>query len=213
MRRRGLGLTSPLVVKADGTKYGKTETGTVWLDPRRTTPYAMYQFFVNTPDEQVGQLLRFLTFLGHTEIEALDGETADHPQRRAAPRALACAVTALVHGDAEVTKAEEASAAVFGEEIAGLSEQMLLVVTEDVPTTDVSRAEMLGGLSLTDLLERTGLVSSRGEARRTVDQGGVYVNNVRQTDQHRTFAAEDLLHDRYLVPRRGRREVHVVRAT
>ena len=80
------GLTSPLVVKADGTKYGKTETGTVWLDPRRTTPYAMYQFFVNTPDEQVGQLLRFLTFLGHTEIEALDGETADHPQRRAAPQ-------------------------------------------------------------------------------------------------------------------------------
>ncbi len=207
------GLTSPLVVKADGTKYGKTETGTVWLDPRRTTPYAMYQFFVNTPDEQVGQLLRFLTFLGHTEIEALDGETADHPQRRAAPRALARAVTALVHGDAEVTKAEEASAALFGEEIAGLSEQMLLVVTEDVPTTDVSRAEMLGGLSLTDLLERTGLVSSRGEARRTVDQGGAYVNNVRQTDQHRTFAAEDLLHDRYLVLRRGRREVHVVRAT
>ena len=207
------GLTSPLVVKADGTKYGKTETGTVWLDPRRTTPYAMYQFFVNTPDEQVGQLLRFLTFLGHTEIEALDGETADHPQRRAAPRALARAVTALVHGDAEVTKAEEASAALFGEEIAGLSEQMLLVVTEDAPTTDVSRAEMLGGLSLTDLLERTGLVSSRGEARRTVDQGGVYVNNLRQTDQHRTFAAEDLLHDRYLVLRRGRREVHVVRAT
>ena len=207
------GLTSPLVVKADGTKYGKTETGTVWLDPRRTTPYAMYQFFVNTPDEQVGQLLRFLTFLGHTEIEALEGETADHPQRRAAPRALARAVTALVHGDAEVTKAEEASAALFGEEIAGLSEQMLLVVTEDAPTTDVSRAEMLGGLSLTDLLERTGLVSSRGEARRTVDQGGAYVNNLRQTDQHRTFAAEDLLHDRYLVLRRGRREVHVVRAT
>ena len=112
-----------------------------------------------------------------------------------------------------MTKAEEASAALFGEEIAGLSEQMLLVVTEDVPTTDVSRAEMLGGLSLTDLLERTGLVSSRGEARRTVDQGGAYVNNVRQTDQHRTFAAEDLLHDRYLVLRRGRREVHVVRAT
>ena len=113
------GLTTPLIVKADGTKYGKTETGTVWLDPARTSPFAMYQFFVNTPDEQVGELLRFLTFLDHDEIEALDAETAEHPQRRAAQRALARAVVALVHGEAEVAKCEEASAALFGEEIAG----------------------------------------------------------------------------------------------
>ena len=109
-------------------------------------------------------------------------------------------------------RAEEAAAALFGEEIAALSEQMLLVVTEDAPTTDVSRTELLGTISLVDLLERTGLVPSRGEARRTVDQGGAYVNNVRQSDELRTFTAGDLLHDRYLVLRRGRREVHVVRA-
>ena len=206
------GLTSPLVVKADGTKYGKTESGTVWLDPDRTSPYAMYQFFVNTPDEQVGQLLRFLTFLESAEIEALDAETAERPQHRAAQRALARSVTALVHGEDEVLRAEEAAAALFGEEIAALGEQMLLVVTEDVPTTDVPRSELLGNMSLVDVLERTGLVRSRGEARRTVDQGGAYVNNVRQSDELRTFRAGDLLHDRYLVLRRGRREVHVVRA-
>jgi tyrosyl-tRNA synthetase len=206
------GFTTPLLVKADGTKYGKSETGTVWLDPARTSPYAMYQFFVNTPDEQVGQLLRMLTFLDHGEIEGLDAETAAHPQRRAGQRALARAVTGLIHGPAEVTRCEEASAALFGEEIAGLSEAMLLAVTEDAPTAAVARAELLGALTLVDLLERTGLATSKGDARRTVGQGGAYVNNVRQDDATRTFDAGDLLHDRYLVLRKGRREVRVVKA-
>jgi tyrosyl-tRNA synthetase len=207
------GLTSPLVLKADGTKYGKTESGTVWLDPGRTSPYAMYQFFVNTPDEQVGQLLRFLTFLEHAEIQHLDAETSARPRQRAAARALARSVTALVHGAHVVRRAEEASAALFGEEIAGLSEQILLVVTQDAPSTDVPRTEVLDGTTLADLFVRTGLVTSRAEARRTVEGGGAYVNNTRQTEERRTFQAGDLLHDRYLVLRRGRREVHLVRAT
>jgi tyrosyl-tRNA synthetase len=207
------GFTTPLIVKADGTKYGKTESGTVWLDPRRTSPFAMYQFFLNTPDEQVGQLLRFLTFLEHEEITALDHQTAQQPQRREAQKALARAVTAFVHGDAEVAKCEEASGALFGEEIAGLSEEMLLTVTEDAPTTAIPRSELLGGFTLVDALERTGLAKSKKEARRTVEQGGASVNNVRQTDESRTFAPEDLLHDRYLVLRKGRREVHIIRAT
>ena len=207
------GFTTPLIVKADGTKYGKTESGTVWLDPRRTSPFAMYQFFLNTPDEQVGDLLRFLTFLEHDDITELDRLTAEQPQRREAQRALARAVTGLVHGDAEVAKCEEASAALFGEEIAGLSEEMLLAVTEDAPTTTIPRSDLLDGLTLVDLLERTGLVKSRSEARRTVEQGGAYVNNVQQTDDGRTFAPGDLLHDRYLVLRKGQREVHIVKAT
>jgi len=207
------GLTTPLIVKADGTKYGKTETGTVWLDPARTSPFAMYQFFVNTPDEQVGQLLRFLTFLGHGEIEALDADTTEHPERRAAQKALARSVVALVHGDAEVTKCEEASGALFGEEIAALSEDMLLAVTGDAPTTAVPRAELLDGLTLVEVLERTGLAKSRAEARRTIDQGGAYVNNVRQDDAARTLVPADLLHDRYLVLRKGKRDVHILRAT
>ena len=207
------GLTTPLILKPDGTKYGKSETGTVWLDPARTSPFAMYQFFVNTPDEQVGQLLRYLTFLGHDEIEALDAETTEHPERRVAQRTLARSVAALVHGDDEVAKAEEASAALFGEEIAGLSEDMLLAVTEDAPSTTVPRAELLDGLTLVDILERTGLAKSKKDAKRTVDQGGAYVNNVRQSDAARTLGPADLLHDRYVVVRKGKRDVHVVRAT
>jgi tyrosyl-tRNA synthetase len=207
------GFTTPLIVKLDGTKYGKTESGTVWLDAKRTSPFAMYQFFLNTPDKQVGQLLRFLTFLDHAEIEALDNETSERPQGRAAQRALARAVTGLVHGDAEVAKSEEASAALFGEEIAGLSEDMLLAVTEDAPSTPVSRTELLNGLTLVDVLERTGLAKSRKEARRTIEQGGAYVNNVQQSDETRTIGRDDLLHDRYVVLRRGRRDVHVVEAT
>ena len=207
------GFTTPLIVKADGTKYGKTESGTVWLDPRRTSPFAMYQFFLNTPDEQVGDLLRFLTFLEHGDITELDRLTAEQPQRREAQRALARAVTGLVHGDAEVAKCEEASAALFGVEIAGLSEDMLLAVTEDAPTTTIPRSDLLDAITLVDLLERTGLVKSKKEARRTVEQGGAYVNNLRQTEDGRTFAPGDLLHDRYLVLRKGKKEVHIVKAT
>ncbi len=207
------GLTTPLIVKPDGTKYGKTESGTVWLDPRRTSPFAMYQFFVNTPDEQVGQLVRYLTFLEHEAIEELDRETAEHPKRRSAQRALARAVTGLVHGEAEVAKCEDASAALFGEAIAGLSEEMLLAVTEDAPTTEVARGDLLDGLTLVDALVRTGLAKSKGDARRTIEGGGAYVNNVRQSDEGRTFGRTDLLHDRYVVLRRGKRDVHIVRAS
>ena len=206
------GFTTPLIVKADGTKYGKTESGTVWLDPKRTSPFTMYQFFLNTPDEQVVELIKFLTFLEHDRITELDHLTTEQPQRREAQRALARAVTGLVHGEAEVAKCEEASAALFGEEIAALSEEMLLAVTEDAPSTAVPRTELLNGLTLVDVLERTGLVKSKKEARRTVEQGGTYVNNVRQADDGRTFTSGDLLHDRYLVLRKGRKEVHIVKA-
>jgi tyrosyl-tRNA synthetase len=207
------GFTTPLILKPDGTKYGKTETGTVWLDANRTSPFAMYQFFLNTPDEQVGELVRFLTFLDYAAITDLDADTAAHPERRAAQRSLAREVVTLVHGSAEVAKCEEASAALFGTEIAGLSEEMLLAVTEDAPSTDLPRSKLLDGLTLVDILERTGLAKSKGDARRTIDQGGAYVNNVQQTDLARSLGPADLLHDRYVVLRKGKRDVHVVRAT
>ncbi len=206
------GLTTPLVLKPDGTKYGKTETGTVWLDPNRTSPFAMYQFFLNAADSMVASYLRYFTFLEHAAIEELDSATAAHPELRTAQRALARSVVALVHGDGEVARCEEASAALFGEEIAQLSEEMLLAVTEDAPTTEVARAEILHGLSLVDALERAGLAKSKGEARRAIGQGGAYVNNQRQTETARVLGSDDLLHDRYLVLRKGRRDVHVLRA-
>jgi tyrosyl-tRNA synthetase len=206
------GLTTPLLLKPDGTKYGKSESGTLWLDPARTSPFAMYQFLFNTDDAAVGPLLRYYTFLDHADIEALDTDTAEHPQRRAAQKALARSVVALVHGETEVAKCQEASAALFSEEIASLSEEMLLAVTQDAPTTDVPRADLEAGLPLVDALERTGLASSRAAARRSIEQGGANVNNHRESDRNRVLGPEDLLHDRYLVLRKGRQEVHVIRA-
>jgi tyrosyl-tRNA synthetase len=205
------GLTTPLVLKADGTKFGKTETGTVWLDPDRTSPYAMYQFLFNSPDDVVGSYLRFFTFLSHEEIEALDAETADHPERRAAQRALARSVVGLVHGDDEVKKAEAAADALFTDEIAELTEEMLLAATEDAPTTERPRAELADGLALVEALSLAELVASRSEARRTIEGGGVYVNNQRQTDLERQLGTPDLLHDRYILLRKGKREVHLLR--
>jgi tyrosyl-tRNA synthetase len=207
------GLTTPLVLKADGTKFGKTETGTVWLDPDRTSPYAMYQFLFNSPDDVVGSYLRFFTFLSHGEIEALDAETADHPERRAAQRALARSVVGLVHGDDEVKKAEAAADALFTDKIAELTEEMLLPATADAPTTERPRAELAEGLSLVEALSQSGLVASRSEARRTTEGGGVYVNNQRQSDLERQLGTPDLLHDRYILLRKGKREVHVLRFT
>jgi tyrosyl-tRNA synthetase len=207
------GFTTPLILKADGTKYGKTEEGTMWLDGRRTSPFAMYQFFLNTPDEQIGQLIRYLTFLDHAEIEALDSDTAAHPERRSAQKALARSVVAMVHGEGEVAKCEKASEALFSHEIAGLSEEMLLAATEDAPSTDLSRIELLDGLTLVEALKRTGLATSNSAARRTVGQGGAYINNVQQTDGERSFGPADLLHDRYVVLRKGKREVRVIRTT
>ena len=205
------GLTTPLVLKADGSKLGKSESGNVWLSAARTSPFALYQFFLNSADAMVGAYLRFYTFLSHEEIEALDAETAAHPQRRAAQRALAWEVVSLVHGEAEAIKCEEASAALFGEEIAALGEDMLLAVTEGAPSTHIGREIFVGGLLLIDALEQSGLATSRSDARRTIDGGGAYVNNVKQSDVGRTLGTDDLLHDRYIVLRKGPRGVHVLR--
>ncbi len=204
------GLTTPLVLKADGTKFGKTETGAVWLDPARTSPYAFYQFFLRTDDVMVGSYLRRFTFLDHQEIAALDDETAEHPERRAAQRALARSVCSLVHGQAETEQAERAAAALFSEDIAGLDEPTLLAVCAEAPTDRWGRREIDGGIRVVDAMARTGLVSSKSQARTTVAQGGAYVNNRRVTDVDMMIGSEDLLHGRYLVLRRGRREQHLV---
>jgi tyrosyl-tRNA synthetase len=205
------GLTTPLVVKADGTKFGKSESGTVWLDPARTSPYQLYQFFFRSGDADVVSYLRFFTFLSHDEILALDAATAQHPERREAQRALARAVCTLVHGESETARAEEAAAALFGEEVAALDEQTLLDVFADAPSTKVAPNRLAQSLSLVDLLVETGLVNSKGRARSTIGQGGAYVNNRQEHDEARVVTADDLLADRYLVLRRGKRDYHLVR--
>jgi tyrosyl-tRNA synthetase len=204
------GLTTPLVLKADGTKFGKTETGTVWLDPDRTSPYQLYQFFVRSEDGVVGTYLRYFTFLSRDEILALDQLTADHPERREAQRELARRVCTLVHGDQETARAERAAAALFGGEVAQLDERSLLDVFADAPSTRMVRSRLdAEGLPLVDLLVETG-APSKSQARSIVEQGGVYVNNRRETEVTRTLTSEDLVAGRYLLVRRGKKNYHLV---
>jgi tyrosyl-tRNA synthetase len=206
------GLTTPLVVKADGTKFGKTESGTVWLDAGRTSPYQLYQFFLRTEDDVVGTYLRYFTFLPAEAILQLDGATAEHPERREAQRELARQVCTLVHGAGEADRAEQAAAALFGEQVAGLDERSLLEVFSDAPSTTLPRAGLdAGGLAVVDLLVESGMFASRGRARTTLEQGGVYANNTRVGDPDRRFTAEDLVAHRYLVLRRGKKDYHLIR--
>jgi len=203
------GLTSPLLLRADGQKFGKSEGGNekVWLDANLTSPFALHQFLLNADDQTVPTLLRFFTFLDHDTIRDLDAATQSAPQERRAQRALANAVVALVHGDDAQRAAERAGEALFAESIAELDETMLLTVTADAPSSTWSREELAAGVDIVDVLVRCGLAKSKGEARRFVEQGGVYVNNVR------VDGAVDLsraLHGKYLVVRRGRRELHLV---
>ena len=205
-RRRGaaaFGLTSPLLTKADGTKFGKTEAGNVWLDAKRTTPYAFFQFWLRTIDAEVGALLRRLTFLPRGRIEELDHDTASRPERREAQRALAFEVTAMVHGQTEAHRAATAAAVLFTAEIAGLDPATLEGALEDAPTTLVARHELDGQLTVVEALLRSGLASSRRDARQLLSQGSVYLNGNRVTDD-RPLGGDDILHRRWVVLRRGR---------
>jgi tyrosyl-tRNA synthetase len=202
------GFTTPLVLKADGTKFGKSETGTVWLDRRRTSPYAMYQFFVRSEDAVVGSYLRYFTWLPQPRIQELDAATAAAPERREAQKVLAWEVVALVHGKAEADKAEHASSVLFSEEIAGLDEATLVDVFAEAPSTTLPR-EPVG---LVDVLASTGLAKSKSDARRHLEAGAVYVNNRKVAGVDAVLdPSSDSLHDRYVVLRRGKAAQHLVR--
>ncbi len=206
------GLTSPLVLKADGTKFGKTESGTVWLDSARTSPYQLYQFFLRTEDAVAPDYLRYFTFLEHDAIEALDDSWASRPERREVQRELARQVCVLVHGEDETRRAEQAAAALYSREIASLDETTLLEVCAEAPTTILERAVMDGdGLAVVDAMLRSGLAASKGSARTLLAQGGVYVNNRRVADVEARLCREDLLLDRYVLLRRGKQDYHLLR--
>jgi tyrosyl-tRNA synthetase len=211
-RRRetqAFGLTSPLVTKADGSKFGKTATDTVWLDPARTSPYEFYQYWIRSGDAEVGAFLRRLTFLDRATIEELDRATATQPERREAQQVLAREATTMVHGATEAASAERAAAVLFTEAIVDLDEQALAAGLADAPTTRVGRGEVsVGRLALVEALVRTGLASSRGDARRQLAGGGIYVNNRREPSE-RLLTDEDVLHGRFVVLRRGRTQ-HVL---
>jgi len=206
------GLTTPLVLKPDGTKFGKTESGTVWLDAGRTSAYQLYQFLLGSEDAVVGTYLRYFTFLDHEAILALDEATASRPERREAQRELARQVCAMVHGAGDAERAEHAVSALFSEDIALLDEQSILDVFADAPSTTVARSSLDGdGAALVDLMVETRLAPSRGRARTTIEQGGAYVNNSRVEDAARTLVVDDLVAGRYLILRSGKKNYHLVR--
>lgn len=206
VRRRGAGpvqaFTTPLVTRSDGTKFGKTEGGAVWLDPEMTSPYAFYQFWVNVDDRDVNRYLRFFSFRSREELEALEKETAERPAARLAQRALAEELTALVHGEREMAQAVAASQALFGR--GSLTD--LTPATLRAALTEAGLVHVGGELpDIAALMRESGLVPSHKEARRVIAEGGVYLNNNRVTDVDARVSPEDLLHGRYLVLRRGKR--------
>jgi len=208
-------VTSPLLLRPDGRKFGKSESGNehVWLDATMTSPYTLYQFLLNSEDATMPALLRFYTFLSHDEISELDASVRDAPQERRAQRALADAVVTMVHGEAAAQAAQRAGEALFSEHIAQLDEATLLDVMSDAPSSKWSREELAAGVEVSELLVRCALAKSKGEARRFLEQGGVYVNNRRVdvgADNEARVDLSSALHDRYLVVRRGRRELHLV---
>ncbi|WP_280633689.1 tyrosine--tRNA ligase [Nocardioides sp. 1609] len=195
---------TPLMTKADGTKYGKTEGGALWLDPEMLSPYAFHQFWLNVEDEKVGELLRVFTFLTREEIEALEARHAEKPFLREAQKRLADAVTTFVHGAGETEQAKAAAGALFGGgDLASLSPSTLAAALREAGVTSVERGDGLPTVG--DLLVSTGLVKSRSEARRTVTEGGAYLNNVRVDDAEAAITDGDLLGGSWLVLRRGKK--------
>lgn len=197
-------LATPLVTKADGTKFGKTESGTVWLDRELTSPYAFYQFWFNSDDRDVMQLVRFYTFRTAEELAALEQATAERPQAREAQRVLAEDVTTLVHGAEETRRVQEASKALFGQgELGSLDGSTLVAALREAPHVELGAGEPMPTYG--DLLVKSGLVASKSAARRTVAEGGAYLNNEKVKDAEYVPAAEDLLPGGVLVLRRGKR--------
>ena len=200
-------LATPLVTKADGTKFGKTESGTVWLDPSMTSPYAFYQFWLNAEDAMVAQYLRYFTFRTGDEIAELERATTERPAAREAQRALASDVTDLVHGEPARRRVEDASRALFGRgDLAALDAAVLGDAVAELPTTVAAR----GSHPVVDLLAATGLVASKSAARRTIAEGGAYVNNAKVEDEDAVVGPDQALHGRWLVVRRGRRSLAAV---
>lgn len=195
---------TPLVTKSDGTKYGKTEGGALWLDPEMMSPYAFYQFWLNVEDEKVGELLRIFTFLSRAEIEELEAQHAEKPFLRAGQRALAEAVTTIVHGAGETERIKEASGALFGGgDLTGLSTSTLGAALREAGSAKLDGDEPMP--NVVDLLVVSGLVKSKGEARRTISEGGAYLNNVRVEDPEHVPGADDLIGGIWLVLRRGKK--------
>ena len=208
------GLTNPLLTKADGTKMGKTESGAVWLSSARTSPYAFYQYCFNIDDADISKCLRFLTELSQEEVEELDRQRNERAHERTSQKALATELTRIVHGEVGLEKALKATQIFFGGEIDGLSAHELNEVFKDVPSAEVDRETLEDeGLLVTEALKKTGLSKSGGDARRAIEQGGGYVNNVRVSDVKARITRDDLIEDSLTVLRSGKKKFALLKVT
>lgn len=206
------GLTTPLLTTASGAKFGKSEKGAIYLDPALTTPYEMYQYWINVDDRDVAALLRIFTFLPLDQILDLERRQSADPAARPAQRTLAFAVTALIHGDATAHAVEAASRVVFGGGIDELTPEVLPHLAAAVPTTPIARARLEAGLPLLETLVASGLARSKGAARTLVGQGGLYVNDQRWTDPDRSLTPDDALFGQAILLRAGKRTYHLLLA-
>jgi len=209
---KGYGLVFPLVATSAGIKFGKTEAGSVWLDPNLTSSYRFYQFWINTDDSDVVKYLKFFTMLDQQAIAELEHAVAVSPEKREAQKRLAQEVTLTVHGESNLRKAVQASRVLFGGEIADLSASDVLDIFAEVPSSIIPRDTFAGdGISLVDLVIACGFATSNGAARRLIEAGGIYVNNRRVSDIQATIGLSALIEGQYLVLRKGSREYHLVR--
>jgi tyrosyl-tRNA synthetase len=209
--RQAYGMVYPLIVKADGTKFGKSESGSVWLSAQRTSPYRFFQFWLNTDDRDVINYLKLFTFLPEERIQELQATVAERPEQREAQRVLAQEMTSLVHGQTALKKAIQASDALFGGDIDGLSGEDIRDIFAEVPSSQLVREQFEGeGMSILDLLVASGLVKSKGEARRAIAEGGIYLNNQRVSEAGQSVSTCQLVDGHYLILRRGRKNYHLV---
>lgn len=206
---RAHGLVMPLMTTASGTKFGKTESGAIWLDPERTSPYEFYQFWLNTDDRDAIPYLKYFTFLGRDEIGELEAVTGREPERRQAQRVLAQEVTRLVHGDAALKEAQSSAEKLFSGDVRAMSASELLQVFGSVPSSRTARR--IDGWLATEFLTSTGVTSSKGEAARLIRSGGIYVNGERLGDEKARLMPADAIQGQYFLIRRGKRDNFLIR--
>jgi tyrosyl-tRNA synthetase len=205
------GVVTPLLTTASGTKFGKTESGAVWLDAARTSPFRFYQFWLNSEDRDVVDYLKFFTFKSQAEIAELEREAQTHPERRVAQRELAREVSSLVHGAEAVARAERAAAVLFGGSLAEAAVEDILMVFDDAPSISIVSASLEKGIGAADLAVRAGLASSKGEASRLIKQGGLYVNDRRLSDERGLVTMADAIGGSVIVLRKGQRERRIIK--
>lgn len=208
-------LTTPLIKKADGTKFGKTESGNVWLDPKKTSPYKFYQFWLNSSDEDSRNYIRIFTTMSREEVEGIEAEHAAAPHQRALQKAIAREITVRVHSEQDYHSAVEASEILFGnaptEALSRLDEDTLLSVFEGVPQVTIARSELEAGIGMLELLaDKSNIFASRGEARKLVQSGGVSINKVKVADPNAVQTAEGLLQGKYLLVQKGKKNYYFI---